>query len=232
MLSTLVESRPKRGRSGAAGLTSLIAHACVIGLLFHATGSAGPPAVPFEERDRIIFHPPSAPVLPMPSAPARGTNPSPVVRAPAFPLPIIVPTGLQDPRPFTLVGEFLTYPGQLPGSAGVEGAPGGPARPTGGEPHGERSVERPARTLRGSPEPRYPDALRRDRVEGAVRTTFVVDTLGRVETGSLRVLESAHPLFERAIRDVVGALRFVPAEAEGRRVRQLVEQSFLFRLTR
>ncbi|NJN05990.1 MAG: hypothetical protein HC814_05950 [Rhodobacteraceae bacterium] len=60
----------------------------------------------------------------------------------------------------------------------------------------------------------------------------MVDTLGRVEPGSFRVLDSAHPLFERAVRDALGAMRFVPAEAGGRRVRQVVEQSFLFTLRR
>ena len=44
------------------------------------------------------------------------------------------------------------------------------------------------------------------------------------------MLDSAHPLFERAVRDALGAMRFVPAQAGGRRVRQLVEQSFLFTL--
>jgi hypothetical protein len=61
---------------------------------------------------------------------------------------------------------------------------------------------------------------------------FVVDTAGRVEAGSVHVVRADHPLFadggpRRARRRVLP-----PAEAGGRRVRQLVEQAFAFALAR
>lgn len=232
MLTTLIESRPKRNRAGAAGITSLIAHALVIGFAFHATVSADTPAPPIETLDRIIFRAPSAPPQTTATVPPSRTGESRSDRRPTFPVVLHVPNELPDPRPVVVGEEFLSYPGRATTPTGVEGAPYGPGRPGGGDPLTDRLVDRAARMRAGSPEPRYPAQLRRDQIEGAVRTTFVVDTLGRVEAGSLIVLESAHPLFERAIRDVVDALRFVPAEAGGRRVRQLVEQRFLFTLTR
>jgi len=79
--------------------------------------------------------------------------------------------------------------------------------------------------------PRYPDMLRQAGVEGDVRAQFVVDTLGRVEPGSLRLLEATHDQFAAAVRTALSArARFKPAEAGGHKVRQLVEQTFTFRL--
>jgi TonB family protein len=61
---------------------------------------------------------------------------------------------------------------------------------------------------------------------------YVVDSLGRVEPASLRMVESTHPLFEAAVRQAVLASRFRPAEWRGMKVRQLVQQSFVFSLRR
>jgi protein TonB len=58
----------------------------------------------------------------------------------------------------------------------------------------------------------------------------VVDTLGRVEAQSIVIREAAHDLFATAVRAVLPALRFRPAEAGGHRVRMLVELPFEFRL--
>jgi protein TonB len=59
-----------------------------------------------------------------------------------------------------------------------------------------------------------------------------VDTLGKVEQGSFRALESTHDLFTAAVRDALMRARFTPAKAGGRKVRQLVEQTFTFSITR
>jgi len=65
-----------------------------------------------------------------------------------------------------------------------------------------------------------------------VLAQFVVDTLGRVEVASFRVLRSSHALFEQAVRSSLPNMRFLPAEVGGRRVKQLVQQPFVFNLAR
>ena len=60
----------------------------------------------------------------------------------------------------------------------------------------------------------------------------MVDTLGRVEPASFKARDVTHPLFEQAVRTAVMGQRFRPAQWNGRRVRQLVEQQFVFRLGR
>ena len=84
----------------------------------------------------------------------------------------------------------------------------------------------------GTGNPRYPATLQSAGLEGDVRAQFVVDTLGRVERGSVRVLDTTHELFASAVRDALTRARFKPAEAGGHRVRQLAEQTFTFRITK
>jgi protein TonB len=67
-------------------------------------------------------------------------------------------------------------------------------------------------------------------VTGRVVVRLVVDTVGRVEPATITIRESSHDLFTQAVRAILPALRFVPAEAGGRRVRMLVDIPFEFRL--
>jgi protein TonB len=53
-----------------------------------------------------------------------------------------------------------------------------------------------------------------------------------VEQGSVRVPDTSHDLFASAVRDALNRARFKPAEAGGRKVRQLAEQVFTFRIER
>jgi len=73
--------------------------------------------------------------------------------------------------------------------------------------------------------------LRTANVEGDVLTQFVVDTLGKADVNTLRVLRSSHDLFTRAVRDLLPQLNFSPATVDGRKVKQLLQMPFTFRLT-
>jgi len=99
-----------------------------------------------------------------------------------------------------------------------------------GSPWSEAQVDRPVVLHAGVVTPFYPAPLRSAGIAGGVLVEFVVDTLGRVEPGSLRVLESSHDLFSASVREVIPRWRFLPAEAGGRKVRQLVRQPFRFDL--
>lgn len=103
--------------------------------------------------------------------------------------------------------------------------------PTSAEhPYFEFQVEKQATPLPGSPHPAYPDLLRAANVEGEVLAQFVVDTAGRAEMGSFKVLKSSHPLFTSSVKATVPAMLFSPAEIAGRKVRQLVQMPFIFGL--
>jgi protein TonB len=69
-------------------------------------------------------------------------------------------------------------------------------------------------------------------VEGEVQAQFIVNEDGRAETNSFKVLKATNDLFAAAVRSALPQMRFYPAEVGGKHVRQLVQQSFQFKLDR
>jgi TonB family protein len=78
--------------------------------------------------------------------------------------------------------------------------------------------------------PIYPRELAAIGTEGLVRATYVVDTVGRVDTTTIEVVQSDDPRFTASVRTALGEMRFRPAKRAGKPVRQLVEQKFRFKL--
>jgi protein TonB len=95
----------------------------------------------------------------------------------------------------------------------------------------EFQVEKRVKVVPGNPVPRYPDVLRSDNVQGSVLVQFVVDTLGRADTTTFKVLRSTHDLFTISVRHVLPEMQFGPAEIAGRKVKQLVQMPFQFSIT-
>ena len=95
-------------------------------------------------------------------------------------------------------------------------------------PYFEFQVEKPVRLASGSANPTYPAELKASNVSGVVLAQFVVDTLGRAEVSTFKVLKSDHQLFTEAVKNTLPELRFIPAEVGGRKVKQLVQQPFTF----
>ena len=78
------------------------------------------------------------------------------------------------------------------------------------------------------PSPVYPATLRSTGVQGEVLAMFVVDSSGRVLDGSLKIVRSTDSLFTEAVRSTVAGMRFDPPELNGKKIRQLVQQAFIF----
>jgi TonB family protein len=92
----------------------------------------------------------------------------------------------------------------------------------------EFQVTKPVRQAPGSRAPRYPVELRAAGAQGEVLAQFIVDTLGLADVKSFRVLRSSHELLSNAVKTALPDMRFTPAELNGRRVKQLVQQPFVF----
>lgn len=78
------------------------------------------------------------------------------------------------------------------------------------------------------PMPEYPAVLASVGLDGSVTVQFVIDTAGRVEASSFRVVASSHPAFEAAARKAIAASKFQPARVSKVPVRQLSRQSVRF----
>ncbi len=94
----------------------------------------------------------------------------------------------------------------------------------------ESQVNRPAVSAPGSSGPKYPSDLKAQGVEGRVIAMFVVDTTGRAEMGTLRVLRSSHPSFTAAVQEALPNMRFLAAQIGTRKVKQLVQAPMIFDL--
>jgi TonB family protein len=79
--------------------------------------------------------------------------------------------------------------------------------------------------------PEYPAHLLNSGLEGHAAVRYVVDTLGFVDTLSYRVVRATHVDFAVAVRRALPRMRFRPALRSGVKVRQLVEQTFRFKIT-
>lgn len=80
--------------------------------------------------------------------------------------------------------------------------------------------------------PVYPPLLEKQGIEGVAVVRFVVDTTGRADVETFRVVETNHALFGAAVREALPRMKFHPATVGPRRVRQLVEVPFGFQIVR
>jgi len=84
--------------------------------------------------------------------------------------------------------------------------------------------------LLSAPLPAYPPLLRQAGIQGWVTVLAVVDTLGRAEATSLRVVNTPNPGFDRPALDCVRRALFRPGRVHGRAVRVLVSVPVHFTL--
>jgi TonB family protein len=78
--------------------------------------------------------------------------------------------------------------------------------------------------------PIYPRDLAAIGTEGQVQAIYVVDTVGRVDTATIEVVQSDDPRFTQSVRTALEEMLFRPAKRAGKAVRQLVEQKFRFKI--
>lgn len=82
----------------------------------------------------------------------------------------------------------------------------------------------------GSAAPAYPVEMLKQGVQGSVVTQYVVDTTGFADTTSLKIMSMTHEQFADAVRAALPYMRFFPAKVGSKKVRQLVEQEFSFKI--
>jgi periplasmic protein TonB len=114
----------------------------------------------------------------------------------------------------------------------AKGVEGGTGPVISDQPYFDFQVEKAAAAIPGSGAPAYPEMLKSSGVEGEALVQFIVDTTGRAELGSFKVLRASHDAFGQAVKAALPRMRFLPAEIGGRKVRMLVQQPFAFALNK
>lgn len=219
MFDNLIESNRKvdKKRVTGLGLVSLAVHSTLIGAAVYVTLGA-------TEADT------SAPVdttwVAMNQPQREEEQPKPVqldVELKGFQT-VFAPTNIPtDIPPINLQEKF--DPRDYTGS-GVEGGVG-----TGvalGDVYAEALVEEKPERLSVVME--YPPLLRQAGIEGSALIEFVVDTTGRAEPRSIKVIQGTNPEFERSARNMIARALFRPGRVHGRAVRVLVRMPVNFTL--
>ena len=209
MVLTLLESKRKTGnkRLFGVGFASLAIHSAMIASVVYATL----PAAPRDDQVRMD----ATVVLLPPHEQQKAADPPPVQLADVLKgfQTVAVPAQIAiDMPPVDLQQRF--DPKDYSGS-GVEGGL------SGNEVYVEALVEeRPA--LLSAPAPVYPALLKQAGIQGRVILPAVIDTTGRVEPASVRILKSPHPGFDQPTKDWVLKALFRPARLRGRGVRVFI----------
>jgi TonB family protein len=234
MFGVLLESRARRHRRTGGAALSIAAHIAIIGAATAATvhgkaSSHAPPKPVF-----LVFKP-----APAPKHVDAGTTVSrPTPSRDAIPRPVVLTIPALSTTPPSLPTIDLSHdptPDVVkiggPASDGRTGRPGGKfdliEEPTNsGEWRGRELLMH----IVSSVKPRYPETLRQNGIDGRVLVQFTVDTTGRVDMASIRVVQSTHDQFTQAVRSALASFRFRPAEVNGKRTAALAEMPFEFQI--
>lgn len=237
MLGVLLESRARRQRRSGGMALSVVTHVALIGAVTAATAATPKPPKPLKPEVIPVVAPPPKPA-PQPRRvvtdhrPRGPILPTPVINIVRIDAPTVVPTELP---PIDLT-RGLAADSIVIGSRG--GMPecrlgclvGDDPSPSSGS--NEWRGNELLMHLITTAKPRYPEPLRQAGIDGRVLVRFTVDTLGRIDPASVQIVETTHEQFSRAVRAALGAFRFRPAEASGRKVPALAEMPFEFALKR
>ena len=223
MFDNLIESKRKKNsrRVFGVGAVSLVVHTVVIAGAVYATLSAGEAdnsvkvdtAMVFMDQPKQEKPPEQQPV--QLDIPLKGFQ---TVVAPDVIPTNIPPVNLQehfDPKDYS--------------GTGVEGGVSTGMVPTGNEVFMEAIVEEKPTVLSG-PIPVYPELLKQAQIQGRVLVQAIVDTLGRAEPSSVKVLQSPNPGFDQSAKTYVLKALFRPARVHGRAVRVLIQIPIDYRI--
>ena len=225
MFNNLIESNRKPNKKGAFGLgfVSLIGHSVIVLGAVVATLTAG------EKKDDAVVD--TAMVFLNQEEKKAPEEQPPVVEVPQLKgfQTVVAPTDIPTNIPPINLQEHFD-PKDYTGT-GVEGGVGTGIVPDAGQVFMESVVEERPEMLTHAPL-QYPDLLRQAGVQGRVLVQAIIDTSGRAEPGSVKVIQSPNPGFDSPAKQMILKALFRPARVHGRAVRVLVNVPIDFTIKR
>jgi len=236
MFDKLIESRPAKQKMAGGTVFSLFFHGTLIAAAVFVTAKAGI-ANDKTKQEKIQFvemkkQPPKPEPPPPPPPPEKVFKAPPPKGFQVLRAPVEIPIKIPDIDLSKKVTDENDFSGKGVAGGTSKGVEGGKAVVQSDQPYFEFQVEKPVVPAPGSISPRYPDMLRQAGVEGEVLAQFVVDTTGKAEPGSLKILKSSHDMFVQSVKNALPQMKFIPAEVGGRKVKQLVQQPFTFSISK
>jgi len=224
VFDTLIESKRKKNRKKGLGVgfVSLSIHAAIIAAAVAATLHAGQADHAVKVDTAMVYleqHQEQKPPEQQPVQLDVQLKGFQTVVAPDIIPTNIPPVNLQehfDPKDYS--------------GTGVEGGDSTGIVPSGNEAFMEAIVEEKPSVLSG-PQPQYPELLRQAGIQGRVMVQAIIDTTGRAEPASLKIIASPNPGFDQSAKNYVLKALFRPARVHGRAVRVLINIPIDFKIT-
>jgi len=222
MLRLLLESNTKRFQFSQGALVSLVTHSLLIGASILATRD-GPTTAIEEAQEKVTF------LIPM----NHTTSPPPREESVHFIREgeKAGNGGIED----KIVDKAATREAPVLGKGNEEGKPEETSLPE--VPNAvfdtiatAVDVDSTVTRFADSAAPIYPAKLLELKIEGGAYVQFVVDTTGLADTLSFRVISATHAEFAQSVREALPGMRFHPAILRSKKVPQLVEQPFMFKI--
>jgi len=236
MFDQLLETKAKKQRSAGGTVISIILHTVLVAAAVVLTKKTAE-ALEKPKEEKVVLV--ETKKEPEPEKPKDQPPPPEIVAQVAPPKgfqvltpPIEVPNVIPDVDLSRKATDEADFSGKGVQGGIAKGVEGGTGPVISDQPYFDFQVEKAAAAIPGSAGPSYPEMLKSSGVEGEALVQFVVDTTGRAELGSFKVLRATHDAFGQAVKASLPRMRFLPAEIGGRKVRMLVQQPFAFALNR
>ena len=214
------DRKPDAKGFARGGVLSLVIHTTVIAGAIYATISSRHSDTSVKFDTALVMIAPQTPQHETPppalEVPLKGFQ---TVTVPTLIPAEIPPVNLQehfDPKDFT--------------GAGVEGGVANGLIPSSDQVYTSDIVDQKP-SLISAPPLAYPSLLREAGITGRVVLQAVIDTAGRAEPGSVKVLASSSPAFDQPSKQWIFKALFRPARMAGRAVRVIVNQELDYTLT-
>ncbi len=236
MFDQLLETKAKKQRSTGGTVISVILHTALIAAAVVLTKKTADALEKPKEEKVVLAENKKEPEPEKPKEQPKQVQQVAQVAPPkgfqVLTPPIEVPDVIPDVDLSRKATDEADFSGKGVQGGVAKGVEGGTGPVISDQPYFDFQVEKAAAAIPGSGSPAYPEMLKSSGVEGEALVQFIVDTTGRAELGSFKVLRASHDAFGQAVRAALPRMRFLPAEIGGRKVRMLVQQPFAFALNK
>jgi protein TonB len=233
MFDNLIETKKKKERTVGGTVISVVIHALAIGAAVYGTLNAREAILEKPKAEKVDFvdvkkEEPKQEPEKAPPPPEVTVAPPPPKGFTVLTAPVNIPDVIPDIDLSKKVTDEADFTGKGVAGGSGRGVVGGTGSTNNEGAYFEFQVEKTVLGAPGNPAPTYPSMLQSAGVEGRVLAQFVVDTSGRADMKTFKVLETSHELFAQAVKQALPRYRFFPAEIGGKKVRQVVQQPFTF----
>jgi len=225
----LIESRKQRSWRTMLGnsAASVVFHVIMIIVAVYATLHAGENIVERIQTVAVTLQTEQKKEEPPPPEDQPATVEPPPKGFQTLSIPTTIPVDIPPPTQSSFNAADFSGVGVEGGVA--RGVEGGTGPVISDQPYLEAVVEERPETMAGTCQlPQYPPILQQAGVEGRVLAEFVIDTAGRAEPASLRIVQSTNRAFEPSAREVVLKSIYRPGRMHGEPVRVLVQVPVTF----